>query len=301
MGNDKRVIVTASDENYAGVCLNLLESLGKWSRITHVIDLGLSSESRRALESRCAGVIDAPEHAWKSNGVAVPYAAAMTLRPQLPQLFAHDYIMWIDADCWVQDRTAVKKYFEMAQKHDGNFVLVAELDVEYPHCVDAFEVRQEQLRDLHSQLWDETVAEELHGKAPLNSGVFAASRSSPVWNAFDEAVKAQYVGNSKLVDSTRLAHMAEQQSLNRVLHESQRLTILTADYNWVAHFGPLVRRGFFVETPRLRRRPRVVHLTVLRYNEEEYRKNHLFYESHGRRLMRFVRDQFRRRLSSVTS
>lgn len=293
MGNDKRVIVTASDENYAGVCLNLLESLGKWSRITYVIDLGLTSESRRALASRCAGVIDAPEHAWKSNGVAVPYAAAMTLRPQLPQLFAQDYIMWIDADCWVQDRTAVKKYFEMAQKHQGNFVLVAELDVEYPHCVDAFEVRQEQLRDLHSQLWDDTVAEELHGKAPLNAGVFAASRSSPVWSAYDEAVKAQYVENSKLVDSTRLAHMAEQQSLNRVLHESQRLTILTADYNWVTHFGPLVRRGFFVETQRLRRRPRIVHLTVLRYNEDDYRKNHLFYESRSHRIVRFVRDRFR--------
>lgn len=292
MGNDKRVIVTASDENYAGVCLNLLESLGKWSRITYVIDLGLTSESRRALASRCAGVIDAPEHAWKSNGVAVPYAAAMTLRPQLPQLFAHDYIMWMDADCWVQDRTAVKTYFEMAEKHDGNFVLVAELDVEYPHCVDAFEVRQDQLRDLHSQLWDATVAEELHGKAPLNSGVFAASRLSPVWNAFEELVKAQYVGNSKLVDSTRLAHMAEQQSLNRVLHESQRLTVLTAEYNWVSHFGPLVRRGFFVETPRLRRRPHIVHLTVLRANEETYRKNFLFHESRSRSIGRLLRQRF---------
>jgi hypothetical protein len=87
--------------------------------------------------------------------------------------------------------------------------------------------------------------------------------------------------------------MAEQQSLNRVLHESQRLTILTADYNWVTHFGPLVRRGFFVETQRLRRRPRIVHLTVLRYNEDDYRKNHLFYESRSHRIVRFVRERFR--------
>lgn len=291
MRNEKRVIVTACDENYAWVCLFLLKSLGKWSRITYVIDLGLTVESRRAIGSRCAGVIDAPEEAWESAGVAVSYAAAMTLRPQLPRLFKQDYIMWIDADCWVQNRSAVKKYFDMAQKHDGDFVLVAELDVEYPHCVDRFEVRQEKLRDLHSQLWDDAVADELHGKAPLNSGVFTASRLSPVWSAFDKMVKAQYLDNPKLADSTRLAHMAEQQSLNRILHESQRFTVLTADFNWLCHFGPLVRRGFYVETPRLRRRPQIVHLTVLRTHEAEYRKNVLFYESRSQSIGRLVRQR----------
>ena len=293
MSKETRVIVTASDENYAWLCLSLLESLGRWARITHVIDIGLNPASRKAIEARCAGVVDVPEDAWTSAGAAVTYAGAMTIRPQLPQLFDHNYIMWIDADCWVQDRSAVSTYFDIARRDHGNFVLAAELDVEYPHCIGAYDVRMERLRDLHSQLWDESVAEELHGKALMNSGVFAASRSSPVWAAFDEAVKAQYVENSKLVDSTRLAHMAEQQSLNRVLHESQRLTILTADYNWVTHFGPLVRRGFFVETQRLGRRPRIVHLTVLRYNEDEYRKNSLFYESRGRHIVRFVRNLFR--------
>ena len=293
MRKDERVIVTACDENYAWVCLSLLKSLGKWSRIAYVIDLGLTPESRRAIEARCAGVIDAPANAWKSTGVAITYAAAMTLRPQLPRMFAHDYIMWIDADCWVQDRAAVTTYFDLARKHERKFVLVAELDVEYTHCVDAFDVRQEKLRDLHTQLWDDTVAEQLHGKVPLNSGVFAASRFSPVWKAWEETVKEQYLENSKLAESTRLAHMAEPQSLNRVLHESQRFRLLTADFNWICHFGPLVRRGFFVETPILGRRPGIVHLTILRTAEPKYRKNFLLYESRGHQIVRFVRQLFR--------
>lgn len=293
MRNNERVIVTACDENYTWVCLNLLKSLGTWSRFTYVIDLGMTVESRREISSRCAGVIDVPESAWASQGVAVGYAGAMTIRPQLPQLFPHEYIMWIDADCWVQDRSAIQTYFDLARKHDGNFILVAEWDPEYPHCVAAFDVRQEQLRDLHTQLWDKDVAKELHGKAPLNSGVFAASRSSPVWAAFDDRVKKQYTENAKLTDSVRLAHMAEQQSLNLVLHESQRFTALTSDFNWVTHFGPLVRRGFFVETPNLGRRPHIVHLTVLGTFETKYRENFLVYESRRNRLIRFLRKRFR--------
>ena len=294
MGKIEQVIVTASDENYVWTCLNLLESLGKWARIAYVIDLGLTAESRRALESRCAGVIDVPDHAWKSVDAATTYAGAMTIRPQLPQLFAHDYIMWIDADCWVQDRAAIGVYFDMARANDGNFVLAAELDAEYPHCVDAFDVRQDQLRDLHSQLWNESVAEELNGKALLNSGVFAASRTSPVWTAFEQRAKEQYLENARLTGNIRLAHMAEQQSLHRVLHETQLFTVMPAEFNWVCHAGPLVRRGFFVETPNLRRRPHIVHLTMLSAFEENYRENFLLYESRRDRLSRFLRRRLRR-------
>ena len=294
MGDNTCVIVTASDENFAWVCLNLLESLGKWARIAYVIDLGLSVESRRKLESRCAGVIDIPDHVWTSTHDAVSCAGAMTVRPQLPQLFAHDYIMWIDADCWVQDRSAIARYFDLARKNDGNFVIATEVDAEYPHCVSNFDVRQEQLRDLHSQLWDETVAEEMHGKVPFNSGVFAASRRSPVWKEFEEMVKMQYLENTRLTDNFRLTHMAEQQSLNRVLHETHQVTAMSAEFNWACHVGPLVRRGFFVETPGLRRRPHIVHLTVLRGFEAQYRENFLLYESRRARLSRFVRQRFLR-------
>ena len=291
MKRSRRVIVTACDENYAWLCINLLESLGRWARLTYVIDLGLTAESRHAIEARCAGVVDIPENLWKSSGVAVEYAGAMTIRPQLPQLFPHDFIMWIDSDCWVQDRSAVATYFDMAQRNDGNFVLVVEMDAEYPFCIEQFDVRQEQLRDLHTQLWDAEVAEQLHGKALLNSGVFAASRHSPVWHTFEQLVKMQYLDNSKLTDSVRLAHMAEQQSLHRVLHETHLFTPLTADFNWVCHAGPLVRRGFFVETPNLRRRPHIVHLTLMRAFEERYREQHLMYESRRSRIARFVRQR----------
>jgi hypothetical protein len=218
----------------------------------------------------------------------------MTIRPQLPQLFDHDYIIWIDADCWVQDRSAVSTYFDMAERNEGNFVLAAELDAEYPHCIDAYDVRQERLRDLHTQLWDESVAEEMHGKALMNTGVFAASRQSPVWKAFEEHVKMQYLENTKLADSSRLSHMAEQESLNRVLHETQLFTVMTAEFNWTCGAGPLVRNGFFVETPILRRRPRIVHLTQLSAFEARYRQDFLLYENRRQRISRFIRERLSR-------
>ena len=292
MKHSQRVIVTACDENYAWLCLNLLKSLGKWARITQVIDLGLSTESRQAIEARCAGVVDVPDHVWTAAGIAVEYAGAMTIRPQLPQLFTQDFIMWMDADVWVQNRSAVKTYFDLAQKNFGDFVIVAQLDSEYPHCVNAYDAQQDLLRGVHSKLWDKAVAEELHGKALLNSGVFATSRLSPVWKDFEEQVKMHYTENPMLAKNAQLAHIAEQQSLNRVLHDSQRFTVLTANFNWVCHAGPLVRRGFFVETPNLRRRPHIVHLTLFAAREAIYRENFLLYESRLHRIARFVRQRF---------
>jgi hypothetical protein len=168
------------------------------------------------------------------------------------------------------------------------------VDAEYPYCVDDFAGHQERFRDMHTQLWDESVAEQLNGKAPLNSGVFAASRRSPVWQEFEDRVKDQYLHNTRVQDDWRLAHMAEQQCLHRILHESRRFTLMTAEFNWVCHAGPLVRRGFFVETPNLRRRPRIVHLTVMRGLEAQYRENFLIYESRLARLSRFVRQRFTR-------
>jgi len=292
MKPSQRVIVSACDDNYAWLCLNLLKSLGKWARITHVIDLGLSAASRQAIEARCAGVIEVPRHVWTASGIATEYAGAMTIRPQLPELFAQEYIMWMDADVWLQNRSAVKTYFDLAQKNHGDFVIVAQLDSEYPYCVNEYDTQQELFRGVHSKLWDNAVAEELYGKALLNSGVFAASRLSPVWKDFEEQVKTQYTENPTLTENVQLAHMAEQQSLNRVLHETQRFTVLTANFNWVCHAGPLVRRGFFVETPNLRRRPHIVHLTLFAAREAIYRERHLLYESRLDRLRRFIRQRF---------
>jgi hypothetical protein len=295
MSNTSKVIVTASDENFVWTCLNLLESLGKWARITHVIDIGLTPASRQAIESQCAGVINVPENAWSTTGAATAYAGAMTIRPQLPQVFAHDYIMWIDSDIWVQNRAAMGMYFDLARANPENFVIAAMVDAEYPYCIDNFDTHQEHFRNLHAQLWDDAVAEQLNGKAPLNSGVFAASRTSPVWQEFEERVKDQYLHNVRVQKDAQLAHMAEQQSLHRILHESQRFTVMSADFNWVCHAGPLVRKGFFVETPTLHRRPHIVHLTVLRGLEAQYRENYLLYETRRQRVRRFVRQRFLRR------
>ena len=66
---------------------------------------------------------------------------------------------------------------------------------------------------------------------------------------------------------------------------------VTVEFNWICHFGPLVRRRFFVETPNLRRRPHIVHLTLFAAREAIYRENFLLYESRRSRIVRFVRQR----------
>lgn len=296
MKTPSRVIVTASDENYAHLCLGLLKSLGRWAKITYVLDLGLTEPTRRQMARLCAGVIPIPDTLWSPPDLDWPYLDAMTVRPQLPKIFEHEYIMWIDCDVWVQNRAAVATYFRAAAENPVNFAITVTVDPEYPRVINNYIWYQETFLASHTDYWGAEVAQQLFGKAIFNSGVMAASRHSPVWDAYMDGVANLYTNNEKVRTTWALAHMAEQQSLNRVLHESGFSTVLPSDYNWMSHAGPLRRRRFHVETLVGKRRPHVVHLADYRGHEAHYRENFLHYESRRARLSRFVRQRVKRLL-----
>lgn len=297
MSNASKVIVTAVDENYAHLCHSLLTSLGRWAKQTYVLDLGMTEPTRRLLARQCAGVIDIPEHVWSASDLEWPYLDAMTVRPQLPKIFDHEYIMWIDSDIWIQNRAAIATYFRVAAENPENFALTVTVDPEYPRVIDDYVAYQDKFLALHTAYWGPEVAQQLFGKAIFNSGVMAASRDSPVWESYFTAVADMYTNNEKVRSTWNFAHMAEQQSLHRVLHESGRATILPSEYNWLCQTGPLRRRGFHVETLVGRRRPHVVHLVAYRGREAHYRENFLLYESRRQRISRFVRQRLRRLLT----
>jgi hypothetical protein len=74
--------------------------------------------------------------------------------------------------------------------------------------------------------------------------------------------------------------MAEQLSLNVVLHRSQQYRILDSEMNWHCHCSDVAREGAQVRIRPSARIPAIVHLSDLKslHRAEQYRNNGLFYE-----------------------
>lgn len=224
-------------------------------------------------------MISPPEEFYGKTSFAKPYFRAMYLRPRLPELVDADLILWIDSDCWVQRQDAIAAYLEGAIHFPELFTITPMVDVDYPRCIDNnYLTYQEIYRGMHQRLFGDKEANFLHGRAILSSGVFAADRRSPVWQDWWRETHRQYTTNTNVQTDAGLAHMAEEQSLNKVLHRTGRYNCLTAEMNWHCHCSDVVREGSTVRIRRSRRVPAILHLAMFGERGQEYRRKRLLYE-----------------------
>lgn len=121
------VIITACDQAYFPLCLDLLMSLqkacGALPRI-RVLDVGMTPANAAALSNIVEKVI-APD--WDVGGDMdlPPWYRAMTARPFLPK-YAGDaqMILWLDCDLWVQRFAPLEMLMDAAK--DGAIAIVEE-------------------------------------------------------------------------------------------------------------------------------------------------------------------------------
>lgn len=214
-------IVTAADEAFAHLLFDLCDSLKPWQPYLHVIDIGLSDATLKELARRKIEVATPPSDLFDKAKLRANYIKALYLRPSLPDLLPADIIMWIDADCWVQRQEAVSRYFDCALEFPDKFTLCAMLDIDYARCIEDYLAYQQGYRKQYEALFGADLAESLFCKAILSAGVFAGRRTSPVWGEWRSAVAGIYDGGLAFEDAN-LAHMAEQLSLNVVLHRTRK-------------------------------------------------------------------------------
>jgi hypothetical protein len=272
-------IVTAADEAFAYLLFDLCDSLKSWQRYLHVIDIGLSHATLKELGRRNIEVATLPSDFFENTKLRANYIKALYLRPSLPDLFPADIIMWIDADCWVQRQEAISTYFDCAIAFPDKLTLCALLDIDYARCVDGYRAYQEGYREQYEALFDAELAESLFCKAVLSAGVFAAQRTSPIWSEWRSTVASIY-DRGLASERADLAHMAEQLSLNVVLHRTHKYHVLNAEMNWHCHCSNVWREGERVRIMPSGRLPAIVHLADLKsaHRIEHYRNNRLFYE-----------------------
>jgi hypothetical protein len=270
-------IVTACDEAFAPLMFGLVESLGRWRRFLYVIDIGLTDGTRREARRRGIKILSLPSDFFRNATLFAPYMRAMYVRPSLPELVDAELILWIDSDCWVQRLDAIEKYFDGADRFPLLFTICTMMDVDYGRCVKNYPAYHDGYYKINKALFGEEVADLLYGNAIFSSGVFAADRSAPVWKQWRNEVTQLYEENELVKTDYALAHMAEQQALNKVLHRAVGYNCLTSEFNWHCHCSEVVRTGSTVRIMPSGRVPSIVHLADFRSHGEDYRRRHLLY------------------------
>jgi|TARA_B100000315_G_scaffold175445_1_gene163960 hypothetical protein len=191
----KTVIISAADSGFFQLLSGLVKSIRarRPEPIPHcVLDCGLEPDQRTWLAGQEVSLVT-PD--WDYSGFEVPgvWFKAMTARPHLPRWVpGYEMYLWIDADAWIQDWSAVAKF--IAGASEAGVAAVKEADHAYPETIGPTPDRHGPLStDWHGAVVKSFFGPEVAakiGRLPLiNSGVFAARAESGLWPAWSDALK----------------------------------------------------------------------------------------------------------------
>jgi lipopolysaccharide biosynthesis glycosyltransferase len=233
MPEAQRVLfVTAAGESYVPLLRGLVESLQQWHPLPYTslacFDLGLNAATRQWLAQYAAHISEPDWDLPVSEALRArqPHLRALTVRPFLPKYFpGYDIYLWIDADCWVQQRQALDGY--LAEAARGRLAVAAEVHHTYNRHASLF---MWQAKRLHRYFGMEA-AQRLSWSTFFNAGVFAMHLNAPHWthwaNAFANGLKA--TDGELCCDQTALNHLIWTSKLP--------VSPMPATYNWLCHLS----------------------------------------------------------------
>ena len=190
-----------------------------------VLDLGLGPNATAWLASqRVSWVRPDWDHAFDKP--MPEYFKAMVSRPHLPKYLPDaDTILWLDADCWVQDWGAVELLLQGAAA--SGFAIAPEVDRSYSPFYEGAPYAEHQ-RAWYSACFDEATADALHAYPLINCGVFAARAAAPHWRVWAELFSAS-LGRAILF-------VSEQMALNVALRTGDLpVSLMPARCNWICY------------------------------------------------------------------
>jgi len=277
MNTIRIAVVTGADSDMCSFALDLIQSVRAHAPFPfHMfcLDGGLGEQDKIAIGRSGTSVIPV---GWDYPGTFPgEWFKALTARPHIPRhVPGFDLYLWLDADCWVQDGSALQQLADAALKcplaavssvHRGYRQFVAPSPTARGIPTARFHSY------LFSQLFESQIAASLLQRLYLNAGVFAARTESPLWSAWQKLVGLLYPrvrkalpppwerGPPKIPNPERIWKGAtqpraffhtEEVALNAVsyLHVGNP-AILDARCNWLCSQAiPMIdRQGMFVDT-----------------------------------------------------
>jgi lipopolysaccharide biosynthesis glycosyltransferase len=269
VGGTRTLIVTATDDTYLPLALDLLRSLRRLKPSVAfdigILDLGLSENAKAQLVPfgvtlKPASIdIDYPGRVeWEKQA---PFYRAMTSRPFLRDYFpGYAAYMWMDADTWAQNANAIEIMLPAAASDDALYI-ASEFDRDYPPYFQGSQVWEYHLKWYQAHFPNDIV-HKVFPRPMLNSGVMAMSAKSPVWAKWAETFSACL---KRLPTLGRENFMSEQLCLNVALHtENLPYKVMPSEFNWLSLYSmPMVdaATGHYVRPTVPRTEISIIHLT----------------------------------------
>lgn len=279
-------IVTAANEGFSDFLSGWVGCMLHHEMQRHaslvVFDCGLAEATRRRLEERDIDVRPAPHYKITVDGVP-SYYRAMTLRPSLPTLLdGSEFYVWLDADCWLQDATAVEDLVTATKNRslaccveiDRSYSCHSEANLQAPfdfghgaRDVSLFE----QWTTFYERFYGHELSRRLAAYPLINAGVFCARHDSAIWQAWDTELEKLFaaLAERKLSPDPflrRLDLLADQTALNAAVRMGDmEIAQLPSTYNWMCHRAlPLLdeERSCFTERFWPYEPLKIIHLTT---------------------------------------
>lgn len=239
------------DEKFMPLAKGLVLSLKQEADMAFApvfIDAGVSEGSRAWLSGHGVTIASFDPRrviAGYCGSGRIDYTAAQVCRPYLPVIApGHSVYVWLDSDTWLQEAATLRSFVAAASTGAGK-VAIAGTDGWVHGLSDAeVETFRGYSASWYSSLYGAAVGETYRGRSILNSGFFALSAASGLWQAWRREIELLFSNRQKMdrMDAAH-AHMAEQTTLNYLCHARDGFIGFNAFHNFNCHLGAVERRN----------------------------------------------------------
>lgn len=254
MDEKRPIIVSGANDAYMDFLDDMLASIR--NRLHEydlgILDLGLSEKSIEMIRARkeSAHITD-PGWRYQFGDMSKQpsHKKAYYAKPYLPEIFpGYSGYMWIDADVWLQDSSAIEHYVAASEKSPGKGAIAFECHPNYKDInhkprfrvvkkfgflpVAVRMVGRKVFRLAYDMFGDE-IAQE-HGLTPdNNSGLFFIRADSPAWDAWQD-----WMSKANHRNFEKRNYFPDQTCLNVALRENDIcFSVMPPIYNWVVGLG----------------------------------------------------------------
>ena len=217
-----------------------------------ILDLGLSEESKDRIRAHKEGakIVDPGWRHQPGDMSKQPLHKKVFLaKPFLPEIFpGHSGYMWIDADIWLLDSSAIEHYIKASeQSRDGGSITYEchphYKDVKYKprfRVVKKFNILPVAIRvvsrtvyRLTHEMFGDEIARRWACSPTINSGFFFIQADSPAWSAWQH-----YTHKANFKTLMKRNYFSDQTCLNVAMRENNlSFNTLPPTYNWVIGLG----------------------------------------------------------------
>jgi lipopolysaccharide biosynthesis glycosyltransferase len=277
-----RAIISLADSKYFELLNELIDSILSFEESKSVsiciLDAGLHLDQIKILEKKVYKIVKAK---WDIEVPEYKIKGREWLKSQVSRAFLPEYFpgfkkyLWIDADAWVNDWSAVELYFKgsdnktlsISTSADRAYGRVLRADWIFSNI--AF-IRSQNYKHSKSSGFSNKICREVALKPHLNIGVFCLENDAPHWLVWQTNLK-QALKKGRIFGSEQIA-------MNISVYCNQmKVEILPTYCNWflIENIKFDENKNTFVEPYLPHHKIGIIHLAGKKYDEFRFDKNKL--------------------------